>query len=69
MSQRSSSELIALAERALRTGQPGLARLYMNAAKVAKDREQGTCPVVLEAERIVHELAMVLAPLYPGAVA
>jgi hypothetical protein len=69
MSQRSSSELIALAERALRTGQPGLAQLYLKAAEVAKEREHPADPVVVEAERLVSELAMVLAPLYPGAVA
>jgi hypothetical protein len=69
MSQRSSSELIALAERALRTGQPGLAQLYLKAAEVAKEREHPADPVVVEAERVVRELAAVLAPLYPGAMA
>ncbi|NUP75340.1 MAG: hypothetical protein HOQ07_11940 [Sinomonas sp.] len=64
MTQRSSSELIELAEHALRTGQPALARLYLNAAEVAKEREHATAPVVLEAERLVFQLAVLLAPLY-----
>ncbi|MEA5454497.1 hypothetical protein SPF06_07165 [Sinomonas sp. JGH33] len=37
---RSSRELIGLAERALRTGQPNLAALYLRRADVASDYER-----------------------------
>lgn len=69
---KSSRELVASAERALRSGQPNLARLYMGAADIARERERTEAAMCVEtgaqavmfAERTVHELSTVLAPLY-----
>jgi hypothetical protein len=74
---RSSRELVALAERALRTGQPNLARLYMGAAENAQARERAEAAMavevaaaaVSEAEAFVAGLAVVMAPLYGRAAA